>query len=204
MKARIGAALCAAAMACALVSSSILLPRLAHAGPQPPDGSHDFDWEVGLWTTHLQVLRHRPDGSIAWVTYRGTSTVVPIWNCRAEMVELDVAGADGRHLEAINLRLYDPQSHQWSLNFANADVGVMSVPTIGGFRHGIGTFYDQEAIDGRAVLVRNIWSNVTKSSAHFAQAISDDGGKTWQTNWIADDTRVKGTVDECDSEARRR
>ncbi len=204
MKAPIGAALRAAAVACALASSSVLLLRPAHAVPQLPDGSHDFDWEVGLWRTHLQVLRHQPDGSTTWVIYQGTSTVVPIWDCRAEMVELDVTGPDGHHLEALNLRLYDPQSHQWSLNFANADVGVMSTPTIGGFRDGIGTFYDQEAIGGRAVLVRNIWSNVTKSSAHFAQAISDDGGKTWQTNWIADDTRVKGTADECDSEARRR
>lgn len=205
MKALLGAALRGAAIA-GVLAAGILPLRPADAAPQMRDGSHDFDWEVGLWRTRLRVLRHQPDGSTAWVTYEGTSNVVPIWNCRADMVELDVTGPGGHHLQAINLRLYDPQSHQWSLNFANVSSGLMGVPTIGEFRAGIGTFYDQEPIDGREVLVRNVWSNVTPTSAHFAQAISDDGGKTWQTNWIADDTRVQGTADPClpRSEARRR
>jgi hypothetical protein len=138
------------------------------------------------------------------VTYEGTSNVIPIWNCRADMVELDVTGPDGRHLQAINLRLYDPGSHQWSLNFANVASGAIGVPTIGEFRNGIGTFYDQEPIGGREVLVRNVWSHITANSARFAQAISDDGGKTWKVNWVADDTRMKGTTDQCRKGAARR
>jgi hypothetical protein len=175
-----------------------LLPQPAHAAPHQRDGSHDFDWEVGVWKTHLRVLRQNPGGTTAWVTYEGTSNVIPIWNCRAEMVELEATAPGGRHVQAINLRLYDPGSQQWSLNFANVASGVLGVPTIGEFRNGIGTFYDQEAIGGREVLVRNVWSRVTANSAHFEQAISDDGGKTWTTNWTADDTRVKGTTDECE------
>lgn len=182
----------------ALIGLACSVPfRAAHAAPPLRDGSHDFDWEVGVWKTHLRALRQNPDGTATWVTYEGTSNVISIWNCRAEMVELDVTGPDGRHLQAINLRLYDPDSHQWSLNFANAASGVIGVPTIGEFRNGIGTFYDQEPIGGREVLVRNVWSNVTMNSARFVQAISGDGGKTWTTNWIADDTRVKGTTDQC-------
>lgn len=182
----------------ALVALACLLSfRPSHATPQPRDGSHDFDWEVGLWKTHLRALRQKADGTTAWVTYDGTSNVIALWDCRAEMVELDVVGPDGRHLQAINLRLYDPESHQWSLNFANAASGVMAVPTIGEFRNGIGTFYDQEPLGGREVLVRNVWSHVTANSGHFAQATSDDGGKTWTVNWVADDTRVKGTTNAC-------
>jgi hypothetical protein len=180
-----------------IVLAGTLLFRPAHAARHQRDGSHDFDWEVGVWKTHLRVLRQSADGTTAWVRYEGTSDVIPIWNCRADMVELDATGPDGRHIQAINLRLYDPASRQWSLNFANVESGVMGVPTIGEFRGGIGTFYDQEPIGGREVLVRNVWSDITANSAHFVQAISDDGGKTWQTNWIADDTRVKGTTDEC-------
>ncbi|MGH8200801.1 MAG: hypothetical protein ACREVO_10625 [Steroidobacteraceae bacterium] len=186
------------AIAALIVLACFLSLRPSHAAPPPRDGSHDFDWEVGLWKTHLRALRQNPNGSTAWVTYEGTSDVISIWHCSAEMVELDVSGPDGRHLQAINLRLYDPDSRQWSLNFANAASGVMAVPTIGEFRDGIGTFYDQEPIGGRQVLVRNVWSHITATSAHFVQAISADGGKTWETNWIADDTRVKGTTDECE------
>jgi len=104
------------------------------------------------------------------------------------MVELEVSGLSG-HVEAINLRLYNPASHQWSLNFANASGGTMSIPTVGEFRNGRGEFYDQEAINGRMTLVRNIWSDITANTCHFEQAFSDDGGKTWETNWIADDIR---------------
>lgn len=188
------------AAASLLAASCVFMSRSVQAAPVTRDGSHDFDWEVGSWKTHLRVLKHNADGTTAWVTYEGTSEVVPIWSCRASMVELQVDGPRGQHLEAINLRLYNPQSHQWSLNFASAETGVMSVPTIGEYHDGIGEFYDQEPIDGREVLVRNIWSNIKKDAAHFEQAVSDDGGKTWLTNWIADDTRVEGTRDKCEKE----
>ena len=31
---------------------------------------------------------------------------------------------------------------------------------------------------------------MTTSSPHFEQSFSDDGGKTWEVNWITDQTRV--------------
>jgi hypothetical protein len=156
------------------------------------DGQHDFDFEVGTWKTHLKLssrLRQPFAGPIAWSEYEGTTVVRPIWNGRANLVELEVDGPTG-HLEGLSLRLYNPQSHQWSLNFANSKVGTMSVPTVGAFRNGRGEFYDQETIDGRVLLVRNVWSDITPTSCHFEQAFSEDGGKTWEVNWIATDTRV--------------
>ncbi len=151
-------------------------------------GAHDFDWEIGTWKTHLKVLRHTPAGP-SWVVYEGKSVVRPIWNGRANMVELEADGPGG-HIEALNLRLYNPAAHQWSLNFANSRSGTMGVPTVGAFRDGRGEFYDKEPIDGRTVLVRNVWSDIKMDSAHFEQAISANGGKTWEVNWIADDTRL--------------
>jgi hypothetical protein len=106
------------------------------------------------------------------------------------MVELEVDGPSG-HIEGLSLRLYDPKFHQWSLNFANSKTGTIGVPTIGEFRNGRGEFYDMEPIKGKTVLVRNVWSDMTANSCHFEQAFSEDGGKTWEVNWVADDTRVK-------------
>jgi hypothetical protein len=68
---------------------------------------------------------------------------------------------------------------------------VMAKPTIGEFKNGRGEFYNQEDINGRAILVRFVISDIKSDSCHFEQAFSDDGGKTWEVNWIADDTRVK-------------
>jgi hypothetical protein len=45
-------------------------------------------------------------------------------------------------------------------------------------------------LNGRAILVRFVISDITRDSCHFEQAFSDDGGKTWEVNWVATDTRV--------------
>jgi hypothetical protein len=104
---------------------------------------------------------------------------------------LEVDDPAGNHLEGLSLRLYNPKARQWSLNFANSKAGVLSVPTVGEFKNGRGEFYDQEELNGRMILVRNIWSDITENSCRFVQAFSDDGGKTWEDNWIATDTRLR-------------
>src|SRR5215216_924148 len=118
-----------------------------------PDGQGDFDFEIGTWKTHLRRLVRPLTGSTTWVEYDGTTVVRKVWNGRANLVELDVAGPAG-HIEGLNLRLYNPQSRQWSLNFANINDGVLSPPTIGEFKDGRGEFYNQETYNQRAVLVR--------------------------------------------------
>jgi hypothetical protein len=159
------------------------------------DGQHDFDFEMGTWKTHLRRLLHPLTGSKTWVEYDGTSVVRKIWNGRANLVELQADGSAG-HFEGLNLRLYDPQSRQWSLNFANSKSGAIGQPTIGGFRTGRGEFFDQETLNGRAILVRFVISDITPNSCRFEQAFSADGGRTWEVNWIATDTRVKDESDQ--------
>ena len=113
-------------------------------------------------------------------------------------MELVADGPSG-HFEGLSLRLYNPQSHQWSLNFASSSDGTLATPTIGQFKDGRGEFYDQETLNGRAILVRFVISEITPKSCRFEQAFSTDGGKTWEVNWIAVDTRVS---DEPDKPAR--
>jgi hypothetical protein len=153
-----------------------------------PDGQHDFDFEIGVWKTHLSRLVHPLTGSTAWVTYDGTTVVRKIWDGRANLVELEVDGSAG-HIEALSLRLYNPDSHQWSLNFSSSAGGTLSQPTIGEFKNGRGEFFDQETLNGRAIMVRFVISDITPTSCHFEQAFSDDGGKSWEVNWVAADTR---------------
>ena len=155
------------------------------------DGQHDFDFEIGTWKTHLKRLLHPLTGSTTWVEYDGTSTIRKVWNGRANLIELEVDGPAG-HIEGLSLRLYNPESHQWSLNFSNSRVGTMATPSIGEFKNGRGEFFDQETLGPRAILVRFVISNMSANSCHFEQSYSDDGGKTWELNWVADDTLVPG------------
>jgi len=163
--------------------------------PAERDGQHDFDFEIGTWKTHLRRLLHPLSGSKTWVEYEGRTVVHKVWNGRANLVELEADGSTG-HFEGLNLRLYNPQSHQWSLNFANSKSGTMGQPTIGEFRTGRGEFFDQEILNGRAILVRFVISDITPDSCRFEQAFSDDGGRTWEVNWIATDTRVEDESDK--------
>lgn len=153
------------------------------------DGQHDFDWEIGNWSTHLRYLPEPLTGSNRWVEYRGTSDVRAVMGGRANLVELIVEGQAGR-IEGASLRLYNPQARQWTLNFASMRSGRLTPPVTGGFDgHGRGTFYGLDTVDGRSVLVRFVISDITSNSARFVQSFSADGGATWEPNWIAVDTR---------------
>jgi hypothetical protein len=186
----------------ALLAGALLLP--GHGSAQQPvksgaassqnaspvSGPADFNFEIGTWKTHIKTLKQPLTGSSVWRELDGTTVVQKIGDGQAHLLELDVSGAD-RHLHAINLRLYNSVSHQWSLNFARLDEGILNQPTIGEFHNGRGEFYDQETFNGKAIFVRFIITVLSPNACHYEQAFSADGGKTWEVNWIADDTRVK-------------
>jgi len=189
------------ALACCVVSLALHAPRamsqtsspvatkVAQQASQVRDGQHDFDFEIGVWKTKLRRLQKPLTGSTTWVEYAGTTVVRNIWNGRANLVELVVDGPAG-HIEALNLRLYNSRTGQWSLNFSSSGSGSLAQPTVGEFRNGRGEFYNEETLDGKAILVRFVISDITPTSCHFEQAFSADGGKTWEVNWIATDTRA--------------
>jgi hypothetical protein len=174
----------------ALSLSPLLCPVGTAFGSEPSGGEHDFDFELGTWKTHISRLVHPLSGSTTWVEYEGTSVVRKVWDGRANLLELEVSGPSGQ-IEALSLRIYNPVSRQWSLNFANSSVGTLGQPTVGEFKNGRGEFYDQESFAGRAILVRFVISEIKPDSCHFEQSFSSDGGRTWEVNWIATDTRMR-------------
>jgi hypothetical protein len=155
------------------------------------DGQHDFDFEIGRWKTHVSRLENPLSGSKTWVEYDGTSVVRPLWNGHANLVELEIDGPAG-HIEGLSLRLYHPQSQQWSIHYANSKAGTLDPPTVGGFREGKGEFVGEDTWKGRTILVRFVISDIGRNSCRFEQSFSNDGGRTWEVNWIATDTRVNG------------
>jgi hypothetical protein len=160
------------------------------------DGQHDFDFEVGSFKIHLKRLLHPLTGSTNWVEFDGTSVTRKIWNGRAQLEEFETDSLTAGHIEGLTLRLYDPQSHQWSLYWANSKGGPILPPQIGEFKNGRGEFYAQDTLNGKSIFVRFIWSDTTTNTPHFEQSFSDDGGKTWEVNWITDQTRATNESDK--------
>jgi hypothetical protein len=191
--ARLFPALIAVLLAAVPAAGQTPSPAADATKPAARDGSKDFDWMVGSWKADLKRLVNPLTGSTTWVEYEGTQTTTTILNGKAVMDEFVVdSAATKTKVEALTIRLYNPANQTWSIYWANAKNGEFSMPaTVGRWTNGRGEFYDHEQLNGRWILVRYVWSNVTPTSAHFEQAFSEDGGKTWEVNWISNITRVK-------------
>ena len=150
------------------------------------DGSHDFDFLIGDWTAHVRRLPDRLNNSNVWVEYDGISNHKKLLDSNANFEEFDVTSRDKKlRIKAQTLRLYNPETRQWSIYLVNLDKGTIDLPpVVGGFTGNRGEFFDQEPYKGRAILVRYLWLNISPKSARMEQSFSPDGGKTWEVNWI--------------------
>lgn len=181
------------ALALLALTASAQSPQAVSGVPRD-DGQRDFDWEIGTWRTELRRLARPLSGQQEWVQYSGTSVVRKVLDGRANLVELRVEGPAGT-IEGVSLRLYNPQARQWSVSYASVRTGVLTRPVHGDFRNGRGEFHGQDDLDGKAILVRFVMTQITPDSAQFEQAYSEDGGRSWEINWIATDTRIEDAGD---------
>jgi hypothetical protein len=155
------------------------------------DGSHDFDFLIGDWKAHVRRLPERLKGSNVWVEYNGISNHKKLLDSNANFEEFDVFSPDHKlRIKAQTLRLYNPDSHQWSIYLVDLDKGTLDLPpVVGQFNGKRGEFYNQQTWEGRAVLVRYAWLDISPKSSRMEQSFSGDGGKTWEVNWICELSR---------------
>jgi hypothetical protein len=120
------------------------------------DGSHDFDFLVGDWKAHVRRLPERLKGSNVWVEYNGISNHKKLLDSNANFEEFDVSTPDHKlRIKAQTLRLYNPESHHWSIYLVDLDKGTLDLPpVVGQFNGKRGEFYNLQTWEGRAVLVR--------------------------------------------------
>ena len=165
----------------------------ATAVPAARDSSHDFDFAMGTWKTHSSRLLEPLTGSSGWVEMEGVTVVTPVWGGRGNLAQYEADGP-GRRVQLLALRLYDPQSGQWNINFATSARGTFAVPAYGEFKNGRIDFFDQEPLSRRMILVRfSLWP-VDHDTARSEQAFSADGGQTWEVNWITEYKRIPDAV----------
>lgn len=158
--------------------------------PAPRDGMRDFDFLHGRWRVHNRRLRRPLSGSGEWYEFEGTAVERPLWDGQGNLEEYEAELPTGDRLRGLALRLYDPRSRQWTINWSSSATGRLDRPMTGEFRDGRGEFYNQEELEGRAIYVRFIWTSLGPAACRWEQAFSADGGRTWETNWIMDFTRA--------------
>lgn len=152
--------------------------------------SSDFDFQQGRWTVKHRRLRSRLSGSTEWEEFDGLCEQRPILggNGNVEDNLLHISTGDYR---AIALRSYDPVSRTWAIWWLDGrSPHVLDTPVVGRFENGVGRFYADEMLDGRAVRMRFLWLATDTLTPRWEQAMSADGGDTWETNWTMDFTRA--------------
>ncbi|MFZ0033175.1 MAG: hypothetical protein WAK84_15025 [Candidatus Cybelea sp.] len=169
---------------CFFLASLLSIGAPAAASATQHDGAHDFDFEVGTWNIAVRRLQRPLTGSTTWTAPAGYVHVVrKLWDGRASLAELENERT-APHYIGMMLRLYDPQSQQWSIYWAGSRDGAVDPPLVGSFQNGRGEFFNQELVDGKPVYVRVVYSEIAPESFHTEQSFSVDGGKTWETNLI--------------------
>jgi hypothetical protein len=162
----------------------------AQTGATLRDGAHDFDFNIGVWHTHIRRMPDPWAGLDKSVVLDGTVTVRKVLDGQAQLEEIEADGPNG-HWEGMTLFLYNPQAHQWSQSFIDSKMAALNSPEIGAFHDGRGELFSSDTFNGKAILVRAVWSNITPDSHRFEELFSNDGGKTWAPAFIADLTREK-------------
>lgn len=173
---------------------NILYPSgaAAEAGEtnQTAAGIHDFDFLVGRWTVQHRKLKERLAHNTEWETFSGTCETRLLLGGQADVDDNVLESPTGTY-RAATMRVFDPASKSWAIWwFDSRQPRSLDPPVVGSFRDGVGTFLADDRFKGRPIKVRFIWSHITPTSARWEQAFSEDGGATWETNWVMEFRRA--------------
>jgi hypothetical protein len=184
------------AFASTLLAAAVLPPANAASAentqtPKTSDGiaahGRDFDFLRGHWYVQNHRLLRQLQGSNEWTRSTGTLIGVTLLEGMGNYDELrsDESGAQG-----VSVRFYNGATRQWADYWVAHRDGVVQPPVFGTFRDGVGTFEGDDTLEGRTIRVRQLWTRLDTAAPRWEQAYSDDGGKTWETNWVMDFSRT--------------
>jgi len=154
----------------------------------PTGDVHDFDSFAGAWTTQQHRLKARGAGSRDWDDFPATLCNSPYLG---GMITVDELYFPTKGWAGVTVRSFDLAKRQWSIYWINSRDGKMQSPVYGGFEGNVGLFFGEDVDEGRPVKVVYRWTRLGRDRATWEQAFSYDDGKTWETNWMSDHTRVK-------------
>lgn len=151
-----------------------------------PTRMTDFDFLAGTWDVANRWRVGFLDPESEWEEFPAISRATRHFDGGASFDEIEFPTKD---FSGMTVRLRDPETGTWSLYWASSRRGTIFPPVTGKFDDGIGEFYGDDTMNDVPILARFRWSGITADSAHWEQAFSTDGGKTWLDNWYMDLTR---------------
>ena len=150
----------------------------------------DFDFFMGSWNVHNRRLRKRLADSDEWDEFEATSVARPLLDGLGNEDEFRT-DHDGGFI-GMSFRFFDPVEKRWSIYWADSRrTGVLDPPVFGTFDGDVGVFEGEDTFAGEPILVRFYWSGVTTPTPRWEQSFSDDGGASWEPNWVMEFTPAR-------------
>jgi hypothetical protein len=149
----------------------------------PPAGkAGDFNFLAGNW--QISHRRLKSADSKDWDIFDGEATC---WTVLGGVGSIEELRIPARKFAGIGIRLLDVEKLVWSDYWVNGRSGVLTTPGLtGGFSNGVGTFVADDVDGEQPIKVRGVWDRITPNSCRWHQAVSRDGGKSWESNWYMD------------------
>lgn len=168
-------------------AGALLAPTgaIAAAPSASPSGKPgEFDWLSGEW----MIAHRRLTAPGQWDEFAGEATC---WSILGGVGHVEELRIPARGFSGMGLRLLDLEKKVWSDWWVNAKSGVLGEAGLtGGFVDGTGVFLADDEDAGKPIKVRGLWDEITGRSHRWSQAVSRDGGRTWEDNWVMRWTKV--------------
>jgi hypothetical protein len=143
---------------------------------------HAFAFQTGSWRVRHRKLAHRLVGSSEWVEFDGTCRAYELLGGAGNVDDFFIDDPAGPY-RAATFRRLDAATGEWSIFWADARRDGLDPPMRGRFHDDVGIFFGRDALDGRDIRIRFIWSEIRPTQARWEQSFSLDG-ETWEVNWI--------------------
>jgi hypothetical protein len=164
----------AAAMLAATSAAAQTLPAYGCGSPE----SKQFDFWIGEWD-----LSYVEDGKAGKSRNRITKSLD---GCA---ILEEFSGAPGTKLDGRSLSTYDRLTRKWKQTWIDNTASYLDFT--GGFRDGTMVLVREAETTGGKFHQRMVFQDIKRDSLKWLWQRSDDGGRTWSTQWEIDYRRIK-------------
>lgn len=152
--------------------------------PSSTSSPNDYDFLMGRHAVHHKKLKARFANCHEWINIDGEKTTEKILSGLGNIERHSLPDANDKFIEAIALRLFNPQTRLWSLYWADDIHGTLDSPLTGSFEHNLGVFFGWDSWNGKPILVQFQYDRKDPENPVWGQAFSVDNGLSWEWNWF--------------------
>jgi hypothetical protein len=147
------------------------------SAPRPAPEARQFDFWLGEWGLSWPGEQSGlPAGQIG----RGTNAITAILD--SAVIQENFVDSAPKGLRGMSFSVYNQRLGKWQQTWVDNQSGYLDFT---------GEFKDGKMIlsrkattrDGKQIMQRMVWHNITRDQLDWNWEASQDGGKTWKVNW---------------------